>query len=452
MAQFTSLVDIWDSRPDLKEAFPEGTKLGTPDNIKLNDWWNQYGKKEYPDVALVSPGDPKATPRPVPDRAGSLEGTLPSIESLEDTGADLKLPKGDGRKIGLPDTKPPVDQLLAFSNVLTKTANAAMQSRKAAGLQAAQAGLGIDQFAGNTSPRNFREILRMVSDVANTGVEDAVGQAFKSAERQLEIQQNNLALMIETGAIGRLDDKALDTIGKTLGIPFEQLAAVRDVKKSDELIAQSYKDLIQAGRMSLSDVPEEYVSDVLIGLDITKLPELQGDIETQVIEAEGRRLLINKQTGEIIEDFGRSDLPATGGTVRTKTMQTTEVVGGRKKRITFDQYGNKINEVDLGPTDTSEIPFNLTNLEAGIAGEPEEWVNLAVSDIDSPPQSFVNAAKKTIEEEMQMNATPQGIQDLWKKYSQRIKGNVSGYFEKKKSSGGIIPINVDEAINEALKK
>lgn len=57
MAGYTSLVDIWTSRSDLQQAFPQGTVVGTVDNQKLNAWWNQYGVKEYPGVTLVPPGD-----------------------------------------------------------------------------------------------------------------------------------------------------------------------------------------------------------------------------------------------------------------------------------------------------------------------------------------------------------------------------------------------------------
>ena len=54
----TSLVDIYTSRPDLQSAFPSALIPGTPANQQLNDWFNQYGKKEYPNVQLVAPGSP----------------------------------------------------------------------------------------------------------------------------------------------------------------------------------------------------------------------------------------------------------------------------------------------------------------------------------------------------------------------------------------------------------
>jgi len=45
----TSLVDIWDSRLDLQQAFPNKGK-------GLDDWWNLHGVREYPNTQLVAPG------------------------------------------------------------------------------------------------------------------------------------------------------------------------------------------------------------------------------------------------------------------------------------------------------------------------------------------------------------------------------------------------------------
>lgn len=59
MAEYKSLLQIYDERPDLQKAFP--TK-GTP----LNDWWNVHGVKEYPGTTLVQPGDSRLTPTPAP--------------------------------------------------------------------------------------------------------------------------------------------------------------------------------------------------------------------------------------------------------------------------------------------------------------------------------------------------------------------------------------------------
>jgi len=63
--QYTSLANVYGSRPDLQEAFPQGTQAGTADNQSLNDWWNAQGATEYPGYELVQPGDPRDTARPL---------------------------------------------------------------------------------------------------------------------------------------------------------------------------------------------------------------------------------------------------------------------------------------------------------------------------------------------------------------------------------------------------
>lgn len=52
-AKEMSLVDIFNSRPDLQKAFgDEALTSGTEGNHRLNDWWNQHGKHEYPNLIL----------------------------------------------------------------------------------------------------------------------------------------------------------------------------------------------------------------------------------------------------------------------------------------------------------------------------------------------------------------------------------------------------------------
>uniref|UniRef100_A0A6H1ZGN2 Uncharacterized protein n=1 Tax=viral metagenome TaxID=1070528 RepID=A0A6H1ZGN2_9ZZZZ len=73
----TSLVDIWSSRPDLQQAFPQGTQAGTSDNSKLNNWWNEHGVKEYPNTTLVAPGSPLVTaPKTIEEQQGIPRPTI----------------------------------------------------------------------------------------------------------------------------------------------------------------------------------------------------------------------------------------------------------------------------------------------------------------------------------------------------------------------------------------
>ena len=79
----TSLVDIWSSRPDLQQAFPQGTQAGTPDNSKLNNWWNEHGVKEYPNTTLVAPGSPLVTaPKTIEEQQGIPRPTIEPTAGL----------------------------------------------------------------------------------------------------------------------------------------------------------------------------------------------------------------------------------------------------------------------------------------------------------------------------------------------------------------------------------
>jgi len=51
-----TLINIYQSRPDLQKEFPDLTGKGVSGNWTINDWWNRYGVKEHPDIELVQPG------------------------------------------------------------------------------------------------------------------------------------------------------------------------------------------------------------------------------------------------------------------------------------------------------------------------------------------------------------------------------------------------------------
>jgi hypothetical protein len=155
---YTSLVDIWASRPDLRETFPQGTQAGTPDNTKLNDWWNQSGIKEYPNTTLVQPGDkrvqpPKVVeeqmgvPRPVDKYTPQLTGQQPPT-----TGAGVGTPPITGQQ--QPSTGQSLyDKYLTGSGALpdTGTGTGAVAPSAGAGSIQAPAASGQTQITGQVT-------------------------------------------------------------------------------------------------------------------------------------------------------------------------------------------------------------------------------------------------------------------------------------------------------------
>lgn len=70
-AKKTSLVDIYNARPDLQTAFgKDALTAGTEGNRKLNDWYNTYGVKEYAGVKLAQPEEIKSGVGSVADTSG----------------------------------------------------------------------------------------------------------------------------------------------------------------------------------------------------------------------------------------------------------------------------------------------------------------------------------------------------------------------------------------------
>ena len=85
----TSLVDIYNSRLDLQQAFPNALTPGSPTNQSLNDWWNTIGKTEYPGTSLVAPGttgiqDPRTLATPGPTQPEIVPPTTPPPATVEE--------------------------------------------------------------------------------------------------------------------------------------------------------------------------------------------------------------------------------------------------------------------------------------------------------------------------------------------------------------------------------
>lgn len=104
MANYTSLVDIYTSRPDLKKAFPQGTVAGSADNAKLNQWWNNNGVREYPNTILVAPGDSRITkPMTVEEQQAQKPSTSQSTVDPTPGAQQTTTPPQQNQQVNQPD-------------------------------------------------------------------------------------------------------------------------------------------------------------------------------------------------------------------------------------------------------------------------------------------------------------------------------------------------------------
>lgn len=62
--EYKTLIQIYQSDPGLQKEFPDITGRGVSGNWTLNDWWNKYGRVDYPNVTLVQPEDSRLTEQP----------------------------------------------------------------------------------------------------------------------------------------------------------------------------------------------------------------------------------------------------------------------------------------------------------------------------------------------------------------------------------------------------
>ena len=98
MAQFRTLIDIYNSRPDVsdtvKRAFPgqDPFEQGTEANRWLNNWWNTVHEAEFPDVELVDESAPELQQQQtIPTQTEQTQTTQTTqTQPTSTTGTDVK--------------------------------------------------------------------------------------------------------------------------------------------------------------------------------------------------------------------------------------------------------------------------------------------------------------------------------------------------------------------------
>ncbi|MCK5408768.1 MAG: hypothetical protein KAJ30_00765, partial [Candidatus Heimdallarchaeota archaeon] len=78
MVEYKTLIEIYQSDAGLQKEFPNMTGKGVSGEWTLDDWWNRYGKVDYPNVTLVQPGDKRLTKPTV-----AKEVKAPEIKTTE---------------------------------------------------------------------------------------------------------------------------------------------------------------------------------------------------------------------------------------------------------------------------------------------------------------------------------------------------------------------------------
>jgi hypothetical protein len=205
--------------------------MGTWWNTKLNQGYS--GPKPEGDEWVAA--DP-STGKPM--SSSSLEGTLPPENKT--------LPAEN------------VDNLTAFRSVLQSVSQRYNQNAKASGMGGVMKTLGAENQPMSGS--SLADIVKFVKS-GTGGISDIYKSTTDLLDKQEKAANDQLQMMISTGAIADADDATLQRLANSANVPLSYLEQVRTVKKKstggEESIddASYYADMVLSGQLDLTSVP-----------------------------------------------------------------------------------------------------------------------------------------------------------------------------------------------------
>jgi len=289
MATTRTLYDIYQSRPDLQREFPNwmgedrtfgsdvGGGLSANKQWDINTWWNRHGQQEYPDTQLA-PQQLTTTeteaPRTLTESPLSQAPQKSSYQIFNSALMDmLKEYQSMGtaplqqRQLDLSTQQ--AQKILAESPAgFSPSQQSAMRSGQAGAIQPSIAGAEARQQTFQEQMNSFGNILTATKQYAQS-MEDA----------EIKHQQDTRDMI----------KYYIDTIGTS---------AFKGA--SDEELSQIEKD---------AKYPKGFMKRLLDKQTIEEQKAQQKEtpkLDTSITEIGGRKVLINNQTGEIIQDYDTS--------------------------------------------------------------------------------------------------------------------------------------------------
>jgi LysM repeat protein len=157
----------------------------------------------------------------IPDKTSSsvsLSGTL----GTGGTGGGSNLTENT-----LPETKP--DQLTSFRNLLQTVSKRATQEAQTSGV-GALGNIGFDP--SKVSGGTLSGILGFISSQKTTGIADIYKQTTDLLDETKKRAENQLQMMISTGAIADSDDRVLEKLSSMTDTPLDYLQQIRTTLKT----------------------------------------------------------------------------------------------------------------------------------------------------------------------------------------------------------------------------
>ena len=225
-------------------------------------------------------------------QAGSLGGTL----NQDTTNAQGKTLPGQS-----------VDRLSMFQDVIKSVTARAAQEAKASGGSALPEGmLKPSEVSGGT----FADILGMVNQEKTRGISDIYESTVNAIENTRAMADDQLRMLVSTGAIATLDDASLKKLSDETGYPLNYLEGMREMSiqnaagddddDDDELDAS-----LAIGYVVEALTKNSELSDNQLFLDIKGNSNLSDSSITRAIE-EARKQIKDKLGSTSFDDISKA--------------------------------------------------------------------------------------------------------------------------------------------------
>jgi murein DD-endopeptidase MepM/ murein hydrolase activator NlpD len=198
----------------------------------------------------------------VPDMTGTLPSATPAAPVTVANDPSVPATKT------LPTVSEKQTYLQGFRDTLRLAAETAAEEARASGMKALPAGMdNPSKMSGN----GFADVVNFVNSRKTAGIADIYSSTTQLLDNAQKAAADKLNTLISTGSIANLDDNTLS-----------KLSAMSDYSLED-----------------------------LQGLRKTALGQIKKD--TVVTEKNGRNVLMDSQTGEVISDLGAVKVASSGG-------------------------------------------------------------------------------------------------------------------------------------------
>lgn len=389
-----SVIDAYNARPDVQAMIKnnyEGDPFtaGTPANTALNDWWNSTGKNEMAQSQSDAAAAVKAAEENITTAVANAR--------LAEDGGDLIAFRASIKALEEAQTarQAQIDKLYEEQKTMRQSYLASLAP------SATENDLNV-QLADLSKQINQTELNR---DAGIAKIDSqTIMQGFKTGQDAAVQKQANLALKTLNDSYNNLTAR-LNLATKSRETTTTALGAGLDFLTQDIATAQAAKNALDDEETKLIDRFDKYsdkqkadaaaVLEALAGVDPSKLsPQAQAQIatiasdlgiapsdltaalqsqydqltleqiqkakaSTQVIEKDGRQVLINSDTGEVIKDLGVAPSSVSG------QASVSEQINAAEAGYTVDNSGKIIPASDKSGGSLSWRNNNPGNIKYG---------------------------------------------------------------------------------------